>query len=160
MSRSKVYKEIQTRLLKQLPDLQYVDMQKGQFAKIQQNYPIPLPACLIEFGTVTWSNAENGSQLGKTTVRVYHYVDLVTDSFDGAEQESETIKLLDVQDSAFEALEGYDGEDFNPLNRINDQPPQYGERFICFRTDFATTLFVTKKRQKAPLPKPKFKFNK
>ena len=59
--------------------------------------------------------------MGEMTVSVSLYLDLVTDSFNGAEQKTETIALLDKQDELFEALDGFDGEDFNPLNRVSEQ---------------------------------------
>ena len=70
---------------------------------------------------MNWSNMEAGHQLGEMTVSVSLYLDLVTDSFNGAEQKTETIALLDKQDELFEALDGFDGEDFNPLNRVSEQ---------------------------------------
>lgn len=161
MLRSKVYLQIKERLQEKLPELQFIDLQKGQFVKPQQNYPIPLPACLIEFKPVTWSNAESGTQLGKTLISVYLYLDLVTDSFDNAEQEQETIELLDQQDSIFETLQGLDSEDFAPLNCINEEPAKYDvQRGMYFRTDFATEFYrsLIKETNKVPKPKPNFKF--
>lgn len=142
--RSEVYKNIRDRLLEQLPMLQFVDLQKGQFVQPAQNYPIPLPAALVNITPTSWSNMEAGHQMGETTVSVSLYYDLVTDSFDGAEQEAETIAILDMQDAVFQALEGLAGEDFNPLNRTSEQPAQYGTRYVCYTTNFKTTIYSIK----------------
>ncbi len=160
--RSRVYTEIRNRLLEKLPQLQYVDLQKGQFDKPQQNYPIPLPAALIEIKPKEWSNAATGNQMGETIVSIYLYHDLVTDSFNGAEQEAETIKLLDTQDDVFQALECFDSDEFQPLSRISEHEPYYGDRYVCFGTDFKTLLYAELQEAKSrltPKPRPNFKLS-
>ena len=72
MSRSKVYKDIKDRLLEQLPELEYVDLQKGQFSNKAQDHPIPLPAILIEFRPVNWSDS-TGGQLGDAVISCLLY---------------------------------------------------------------------------------------
>ena len=157
--RSEVYKELRDRLLEKMPDLQYVDLQKGQFDNKQKNYPIPLPACLVEFKQVQWSES-TGGQLGDCTISIRLYIDHVTDSFNGAEQEEETIKLLDNLDNIYENMQGYSGENFNPLNRISDTIVGYGERYVCYQTDFQTTLFHNDAPQKTgKIEEVKFKFD-
>ena len=157
--RSAVYKQIRDRLLAEIPKLQYVDLQKGQFNNKQQNYPIPLPACLVEFRPVQWSQS-TGGQLGDCIVSIYLYIDHVTDSFDGAEQEEETINLLDNLDDIYDCMQGYSGENFSPLNRETDVVVAYGERYVCYRTDFQTILFHSDAPQKTgKIESVKFKFN-
>lgn len=158
MSRSKVYKDIKDRLLEQLPELEYVDLQKGQFGNKAQEYPIPLPAILIEFRPVTWSES-TGGQLGDATISLYYYLDLVTDSFNNSEAENETIEILDNLDAMYDIMNGFAGDDFNPLNRLTDAIVEYKDKYVCYRTDFQTTLFQDKPatQETAPKPEPKFK---
>ena len=157
--RSKVYKQVRDRLLEKMPDLQYVDLQKGQFNNKPQNYPIPLPACLVEFRPVQWSKS-TGGQLGDGIISFYLYIEHVTDSFNGAEQEEETINLLDKLDELYECMQGYSGENFNPLNRKSDAIAGYSEGYVCYRTDFQATLFHEDAPQKTGKIKDvKFKFN-
>jgi hypothetical protein len=138
--RSEVYKEIRARLLTGIANLQYVDLQKGQMSNKAQNYPIPLPAVLVEFGQVSWSNS-TGGQLGDSVISAYLYIDHVTDSFDGAELENETISLLDGIDEVHKILQGLWGTNFSPLSRISDYIVEWRDRYLCMRTDFRTTLF-------------------
>jgi hypothetical protein len=155
--RSVVYKQIRDKLLSSMSCLQYVDIQKGQMNNKTQNYPIPLPACLIEFQRVSWSET-TGGQLGDATVSLYLYLDHVTDSFNGAEQENKTIELLDKQDIIHESMQGYAGECFNPLKRVSDSIMEYKDRYLCFRIDFQTTLFQNNPEQKTG-KKTNIKFN-
>lgn len=156
--RSKVYKDIRDKLLAEMPELQFVDLQKGQMSNKEQNYPIPLPACLVEIRPAQWSNA-TGGQLGDATISLYLYLDLVTDSFDAAERENETIDILDNLDRVYEVMEGFDGVVFHPLNRIADAIVEYGKRYVCYRTDFKTTFIHDDPAQIVEQkPKVKFKF--
>ena len=154
MIRSKVYKSIRDRLKEKMQALVYVDLQKGQLSKKQQNYPVPLPACLVELNSANWTNT-TGGQLGEPKISLYLYLDLVTDSFDGSELENETIEILDAQDELYEIMQGFSGEDFSPLSRTSDMIYEYGERYVCYRMDFQTTLFHDDEPPKMTgLPKP------
>lgn len=142
-----------------MPILQYIDLQKGQMARKDQNYPIPVPACLIEIKPTRWSST-GGGQLGQTTVSLYLYMDSVTDTFDNAESES-SVEILDNLDSLYETVQGLHGEYFNPLKRVADAVVEYRDRTVCFRTDFETVLLQSIENvveQTVPTPIPNFKF--
>lgn len=156
--RSSIYKAIRDRLKDSIPGLAYIDLQKGQFKNKTQNYPVPLPSILVEFKSTRWHDT-SGEQIGDSVISLHYYVDIVTDSFDTAEQESETIEILDSLDQLYKTMQGFSGEKFNPLDRTDDSTDDYGERFIHFRADFKTAIFEqnpeTPTTQK---PKIKFKF--
>lgn len=147
-----------------MPELMFRDLQKGQFLQPRENYPLPLPALLVEFQGFRFSNMAEQTQIGDGTISLYLYLDLVTDSFDGAEQEDETIELLDYMDTVYQAFEGFGIEGMSPMNRTNESKPQYGERFIAFRVDFSTSVDEQKiyNQITAPTPEPalapRFKF--
>lgn len=157
MSRSRIYNNIKDRLLEKLEGIRVVDMQKGQFKMAKDNYPLPLPALLIGINPVSWSNT-TGEQIGDGIISIYYYKDLVTDSFDEAESEAETIEVLDSFDEIYRALQGFRGDDFNSLIRINDKIEAYDKTYICFKTDFKTAIDqeVFEISRKANRPEPKF----
>ncbi len=154
--RSEIYKTIK-KALKLMPSLNFIDVQKGQMNRSTENYPLPLPAALVEFKPCTWSNTGD-AQIGDLLISVYLYVDLVTDSFDSSESEHETDELLDLQDLIFETLQGLDSEYFCSLNRVSDQIVEYRNRFVCYRVDFKTEI----QQEKTPIassPRPVSGFN-
>ena len=164
MLRSTIYKAIRDHSKTAMPELMFRDLQKGQLLQPQENYPIPLPALLVEFQGFRFSNMGEQAQIGDGTISLYLYLDLVTDSFDEAEQENETIELLDYMDAVYQAFEGFGIPGMSPLNRTNESKPQYGERFIAFRVDFSTSVDEQKISNQitspTPLPEiaPIFKF--
>lgn len=162
MLRSNLYKAIRDHSKNALPYLQTRDLQKGQLINPKQNYP--LPAMLVEFQGFRFTNLLEYKQKGDGTISIYLYLDLVTDSLEGAEQENETIELLDYMDGIFQAFEGFKIEGMTPLNRTSEAKPQYGEKFIMFRVDFTTTVDDEKIKDSITIPRPdpdissKFKF--
>lgn len=154
MKRSKIYKPLRDQAIKGMPYLQFRDLQMGQMNKPRENYPIPLPALFVEIGDVRFSNLLEHQQKGDLTISIYLYMDLVTDSFDSAELENETIELLDHMDDVFQTFEGFAVPGLTPLVRQTEYRPQYGIRFIMFRVDFTTTLDSGKVIESNSTPKP------
>lgn len=158
--RSRVHKALRDLAKEKLPYLSFVDLQKGQMSNPTKNYPIPLPALLVEVGDFRFSNLLEQQQKGNGTISLYLYLDLVTDSFQGAESEEETIDMLNHFDELYETFQGFSIPDITPLVRTLEYKPQYGNRFIMFRIDFATTIDSGKEMEQpmVELSPPKFKF--
>ncbi len=136
--RSELYYAIRDKAKEMTPDC-FVDIQKGQFKKIAENYPLPLPALLVEFKSARYSNLEALSQLGELNVSLYYYIELVSDSFEGSELEDDTISLLDNMELIYQNFHGLRTSNYTALIRVGENIDQYGTRFICFRTDFTTS---------------------
>lgn len=160
MKRSQIYKPLRDEAKQKLPYLKFIDLQKGQMNNPKQNYPIPLPALLVELGDFRFSNLLEHKQKGDGTISFYLYLDLVSDSFNGAEREDKTIELLDRFDELFETFEGFSIPNMTPLVRSMEYKPQYGTRFILFQVDFSSTIDDQKdiERNTTPVTPPKFKF--
>lgn len=154
MKRSQIYKPLKDQALIGMPYLIFRDLQKGQMVRAKDNYPIPLPALLIDIGDVRFSNLSEHQQKGDCVISIYLYMDLVTDSFDDAEMENETIELLDHMDDIFQTFEGFSIPGLTPLVRQIEYKPQYGTRFIMYRVDFASTLDSGKQIKQTTTAKP------
>ncbi len=150
MKRSQIYKPLRDLAKEKLSYLQFIDLQKGQMQKPTQNYPVPLPALFIELGDFRFTNLLEHQQKGNGIISFYLYLDLVSDSFTGAERENETIDILDHFDELFETFQGFGIPNLTPLVREVEYKPQYGERYIMFRIDFTTTIDDGKKIEQQP----------
>jgi len=153
MLRRRIYQAIARQLRDSLPGLQFIDLQKGQVARAAESYPLPLPAALVEFREVTWSNT-GGPQLGNAVVGIHLYVEHVSDTFEGGEQHGEAVKDLDIQDEVFSALHGFATNDMSPLKRVADAPPVYADRYVAYRVDFECTIFQERSGETMSAPKP------
>lgn len=140
MLRRRIYKAICQRLKATMPQLEYIDLQKGQIARAAESYPIPFPSCLIKFMPVEWTNT-GGGQLGETVISVTYYTDHLGDTFEGGEQSPEAIADLDAIDEVYNALQGFAPDDMNPLNRVTDTVVEPGARYISYQTIFKTIFY-------------------
>ena len=73
---------------------------------------------------------------------MYLVVDLVTDSFNDAELESETVSMLDLQDELYTTMEGLALPKAPALIRECDLGVEYGLRNMTFTTAFSTAVTV------------------
>lgn len=144
MKRSDLYKKLRDIAKAKMPELVYVDLQKQQFKKANPEHPIPMPALLIEMRDGSFENISHLSQTGKKTISIYRYDELVTDSFDGSESENETIELLDNQDALFQAFQGESCELFSAMIRVSESIHEYGNCYVCFKTDFTVSVLDEK----------------
>lgn len=135
MQRSVIYRAIRDRVKERLPWVLYIDMQKGQLRNPSDNYPIPLPALLVEMKDADTTGMLGGGQLAELEVRVHLYIDLVTDSFDTSMQEDETIGILDRWDELNAALHDFTFE-AGRFTRFRELAPEYGDRFLMLQTDY------------------------
>lgn len=158
MQRSKVYIEIRDRLKERMAQLKTVDLQKGQFKNQQQHLPVPMPAALIELRPLDWQHA-TGGQIADAVASVSLYLDLVTDSFDEAEQNDETLAILDSLDELNEALSGFSGTDFGSAMRLRDGVDHYGADYVCLKADFRFALFDNKPVRRIAKPNVNFEPN-
>lgn len=115
-------------------------MEKGQMQNPANNYPLPLPALLFEFGDISFSNLGEQAQKGTLLVTMNLYHDLVTDSFEGAELENFTINMLNRFDGIYRTFETFGIPGITPLNRTVEYKPAYGKRYILFKVEFRTTI--------------------
>lgn len=158
MKRSDIYKALRDHAQTTIPFLQYIDLQKGQMQYPKQNYPLPLPALLIEIGQVSWTNLASHNQIGELIIKISLYQDNQADSFSGAELEKESLSLLNNDDLVFAAFEGFSTQDLQPLVRQRDGDPEYGKRYMCFTTEFKTVIEQGISPETQTIEKPPLKF--
>lgn len=154
MLRRRIYQALSKRLRDHLPQLNYIDLQKRQMAQARasESYPIPLPACLIEFRTVNWSGT-GGGQIGATTVSLHLYTHHLEDTFEGNEGNPASLDDLDLIDEVYEAVQGFATDDMGPMNRTMDLIETFQQGYAAYRVDFETILFQPE-AQGRMVPKP------
>ncbi|MCL2290832.1 MAG: hypothetical protein FWC34_09070 [Bacteroidetes bacterium] len=128
-----------------MPHLQYIDLQKKQFERDTENYPIPVPALLVEFGGASFSNLAKHRQIGDSTVSIYFYQELVTDTFNKAELRDETIELLDSKEEIFQHFEGLKVDDTTQLVRQSESDFTFEKNNVWFKVTFSFAQYEKKK---------------
>ena len=137
---NEIYTSIRNRLQEKLPELEYVDLQKGQINLYGQETNLPLPAALIEIKQVDWTETAGGYQTGDALLSVYLYLDKTAGTLDPNVQDAESLRLLDMQEEIFRALEKLSGNTFQPLVRVAESIVADPD-FVVARSDFKTNVY-------------------
>ena len=155
MKGSVLYKTIKQQIKSKLSEVVYIDLQKGQFDHAGENFPIPLPCILFEFGNIDYSQVLKNSQIGDMRLSICYYTDLVTETFDEAELEEESLLILDKSEEIFEAIQGLKIDGFSSPVRIGEGKPEYFGQYIKLRTDFSLASYNPKSSETVNTQSPR-----
>lgn len=109
-----------------------------------QEWPIPLPAILIEIADIKWKDL-TANEIGDVTIRIYFYQDIIGDCYNGSENEDHDLELLDKQDEVMDSLSGFTANGlFSGLIRTADSVERNGKRYICLRSEFTSAVLQQK----------------
>lgn len=120
-----ILKEILNRIQTQVTDLKYVGVDDGQLdiADEEQNYPILLPAALIDIAAIEWTTTLDPVQTGEAQL-VVAYAWKSPNRFDSnisATRLTETLNRWKIQTTIAKALHGFSGTGFGQLERIRTE---------------------------------------
>lgn len=146
-SRRDIYESVKGRLVKELPWLETIDLDKGQVGRGERNYPLSLPAAYIRLGRIDWESRA-GLQEGDIELGVTLVLESVQDTYAGAEAEREALREVDLEEAVYEALEGYSSAAHSGLNRRATLPPEWGERWVKLGSEWRCHVVQSKPRGK------------
>lgn len=101
--------DIQNRLLAEVPELKYVDIDWGQLDFYNPHPPVKFPCALIDISNVQWSNVLKKGQMGLATV-VITVADLRLSNTSGAApqgQKDKAMEIFEVLKNIYVALHGW-----------------------------------------------------
>lgn len=140
MKRSDILKAIKDRVSERLPWVEYTDMDKGQLKRATEEYPVPMPALLVQMKQTPMQSVGGGSQIGSMIITLSLCMDLVTDSYDGCESETETDTILDRTDELWKAMDMLHAGTWGNMVRTSELEPIYGLRYIAQRIEYRIAI--------------------
>jgi len=151
--RRQVYEAVRDKISQTMSWVKWIDLQKGQFNNLKEDYPLPLPCILVEISHIMWETFAQNRQMGKTIISVYIFNQVIGETLKNSEQESTSLKALDKIDEVFQKLSDLAVANlFKRLVRVSDHVVSYLPGVIVHRMDFQTTLFDQIWPQTAPIP--------
>ncbi|CAD0004434.1 MULTISPECIES: hypothetical protein [Flavobacterium] len=127
--------------LANIPELELIDLQRQQFGNGKENYPAYYTAALIEIRSITWTLMVEQKQEGKCVVAVTFYCkDGWMEHFYSSDPENALIEI-DILDKIVEQLQNFQGEQFKPLNHVNEEPGEKGEEIMSYTLLFETSIY-------------------
>lgn len=128
--------------LKQIPQLELVDLQRKQFSNPKENYPTYWTAALIEIKAVRWESMVENKQEGECTVDVILYTkDGWLDQHDTTADDDHGLVEIDLQDTIVENLQFLKGDYFKPLQLTNEANEDEDSEMMSYRLSFSTLIY-------------------
>ncbi|MFN4298564.1 MAG: hypothetical protein ACK4EX_02415 [Thermaurantimonas sp.] len=137
-----IYKAVSEYAGTQMPWLAYIDLQKGQIRRPAQTYPIPLPALLVEFRSISYGHLVQGKQLVSMQIRLSLYLQLLTDTHQGALMQEESLMMLSRIE---EVKQHFDGLLINGSCRLLNQAdlqPEFGTDYMAYHSDYSSSFYI------------------
>lgn len=118
--RKEIFKAAKTNLAL-IPELEYIDLHRGQFERGEDNRPQYYTAGLIKIPTITWEMMTQHRKEGTATLEIYFYCkDGWMDQFEGTSDPDDGLTEIDLIDKIVDALQFIYGEYFKPLQQSGD----------------------------------------
>jgi hypothetical protein len=128
--------------LKQIPQLELVDLQRKQFSDPKESYPTYWTAALIEIKAVRWESMVENKQEGECTVDVILYTkDGWLDQHDTTADDDHGLTEIDLVDTIVEYLQFLQGDYFKPLQLTNEANEDEDSEMMSYRLTFSTLIY-------------------
>lgn len=127
-------------VLKTIPELELIDLERNQFGNKDDN-SCYWTAALIEIKSIKWESMTENKQEGECKIDVILYTqDGWLDQHDTTTDEDHGLTEIDLQDTMVEKLQFLKGEYFKPLQLINETT-ESTESIMSYRLTFNTLIY-------------------
>ncbi|TDX86193.1 hypothetical protein [Epilithonimonas xixisoli] len=120
---SKILLDLQKRISKELPVIQFIDQDLGQLGQEGENGrpPLAYPAVLIDFPNSDYSELSSSAQLGNVPITFQLIFDNYSSTWHKAplRDRMKGLEYLDIEQKLFNILNGWHEDYFTPLIRTN-----------------------------------------
>lgn len=137
--KGKIFKEIATHLETEVPELIYIDKERGQLEK-ENELLVPKPAVLIAFLRFEWSDIGNGVKEGKGSIQIRTAIENYAESYSGSIDQDAAISFFELNEKIDNALEGFSGDNFSALAKIADEDDLDHSNTIVTVFEYETTI--------------------
>lgn len=127
--------------LSKISGLEYVDLERGQMKS--DKFPNLFTAALIKIRKINWECMTNATQEGTANIDVYLYCrDGWLDQHHGTEDQGGGYNEIDLLDDIAEALQFLSGDQFKPLQLLDDEAEEESmQGLFVYRQSFSTMLY-------------------
>ncbi|WP_086984841.1 MULTISPECIES: hypothetical protein [Elizabethkingia] len=138
-TKGNVYKKISDHLETNVPQLIYIDKDRGQTEK-ENIVLVPKPAVLIGFQRFEWEAIGGGVRQGKGSIRIRVVCENYAESYSGSIDQDQALAFFDLNEEIDNALEGLSGESFSQLTKISDEDDLDHDNVIITVYEYETTI--------------------
>lgn len=132
--------------LKEIPELEYIDLFRNQFKDSEnEDFPSYWTAALIRINKITYETMTEQNQEGSCSVDVILYCkDGWMDQHNNTTDPEDGLMEIDLLDAIAEKLQFLFGNQFQPLQQTEDETEeQTMEAIMSYRQSFDTKIYRT-----------------
>jgi hypothetical protein len=135
--------DIQTRILAEVPEIKYIDQNLGQYMHEDFRKQMLFPAILIDFPIIDFSEMQGNNQFGVLNISatLFHDVWNNTNSLTPLNIKVQGLKYLEDNQKLFIALQGWNNESCEALNRKQYKSHNANETGLRVQETTFTTQF-------------------
>lgn len=143
--------DIEDRIAAQVPDVQTIDENYGQLAKMFESgddsdtYPVISPAVLIDVRDVAWGNLAGAAQQGTVSLTVTLAIDCYDDTHTRQAQRQRIADRLALAHRLHWALQGFKPADTTPLVRSSTRLYALPRGWKAYETTYTCLTLDTRK---------------
>lgn len=128
--------------LKQIPQLELIDLQRKQFSDLKNTYGNYFTAALIGIKSIQWSQMVEQRQEGTCTVEIILYTkDGWLDQHNTTSDPDNGLTELDLQDEIIEQTLFLQGESFKPIMLVSEAPEDEDSEMLSYKMTFSTMIY-------------------
>ncbi|MCT2563960.1 hypothetical protein [Chryseobacterium herbae] len=131
--------------LKEIQQLEYIDLFRDQFRETEDGFPSYWTAVLIRIHKITYETMTEQNQEGTCTLDVILYCkDGWMSQHNNTSDPEEGLMEIDLLDAIAEKLQFLCGEQFKPLQQTDDETEEATmEAIMSYRQSFKTKIYRT-----------------
>lgn len=131
--------------LKEIQELEYIDLFRDQFRETEDDFPPYWTAVLIRINKITYETMTEQNQEGICTLDVILYCkDGWMDQHNNTDDPESGLMEIDLLDAIAEKLQFLYGEQFKPLQQTDDETEEVTmEAIMSYRQSFKTNIYRT-----------------
>ena len=139
-----IFIDIQNRLTSAVPEIQWIDIDEGQFDAFGENAPVDYPCVLVGFPSADFSNAGRRTQTAEVNITVKVAFKLWESFSTKVPNRAVTFEHFAILKKVMTALHAMGGENYNGLVRVRFEkntsvdPKLYEITYRCQMRDFDT----------------------
>ena len=136
-----IYINIKNRLKTEVTSLKWIDLNKQQMRFDKP--PVTFPACLIDLYAPKTNNITTTLQQGTLLVKINLCFDWTGDRTSNAfsdEVAEDSLQYFDTVEEATKALQGFETDEFNELERINVSEPFIRQGYKVIEVSFTSSF--------------------
>lgn len=113
--------------IKQIQTIEWIDLWNNQVTNLDLEHPFPAPAVFLAFRANTMQDLGEKMQEVNVMVDVFLFYETFADTYDGAFNQEDALKYLQLQSEIQRVLHGSRGEHYSSMRRIGFSPVDTGD---------------------------------